>query len=257
MSNSPTIPAAIVSGGSTGIGFASVRALRRAGMSVGFFSSSSAKVHAAREALEAEEGPPIFADTVDIRDQAAVASFHSEAERQLGAIGALVCNAGISGMREGARIPLHETTLEEWDEVLSTNTTGAFNCARACLPRMTAQGYGRIVLVGSIAARATPKLVGSAYVTSKAALTGLMRAIIREYGDRGITCNLVAPGSILTDIVTYMTPEHLEQVAARIPARRLGTPDDIAFMIETLCRPSASFCNGAVIDINGGEYIAV
>jgi len=248
---------AIVSGGSTGIGLATVRALRAAGMKVGFFSSSTAKVEAALAALAAEQGPAVHAAVVDVSDGAAVEAFHVEVEAKLGAVDAVVCNAGMSPKREGKRIPLHETTSAEWRDTLAVNLDGAFNCARACLPSMMARRHGRIVLVGSIAARTTPKLAGAPYVASKSALSGLMRSIIGEYSAHGITCNIVAPGNIVTDMVAGLNADRLAEIAARVPVGRLGQPEDVALIIEMLCRPSAGFINGAVIDVNGGEFVAV
>lgn len=248
---------AIVSGGSTGIGLATVRALRAAGMKVGLFSSSAHKVEAAVTTLRSEPGPDIHADVVDIGDYEAVAAFHADVAAQLGAVSALVCNAGVSPKRDGKRIPLHETTSQEWDAVISVNCTGAFNCARASLPSMMARRYGRIVLVGSVAARATPKLAGAAYVASKSALSGLMRSLISEYSCYGVTCNVVAPGNVVTDMVASLSADQLAKIATRVPAGRLGTPEDIALIIEMLCRPGAGFVNGAVIDVNGGEFVAV
>ncbi len=169
----------------------------------------------------------------------------------------MVCNAGISPKRDGKRIPLHETTRAQWESTLAVNLDGAFNCARACLPSMMSRRYGRIVLVGSIASRATPKLAGAPYVASKAALSGLMRSIVSEYSAYGITCNIVAPGNVVTDMVAALSAEQLAAIAARVPVGRLGKPEDIALIIEMLCRPSAGFVNGAVIDVNGGEFVAV
>lgn len=248
---------AIVSGGSTGIGLAVVRALRAAGMKVAFFSSSAPKVQAALHTLASESGPDIHADVLDVCDAAGVAQFHADVEAKLGAVSTLVCSAGVSPKRDGQRIPLHETTPKEWDMALSVNASGAFNCIRASLPSMMSRHFGRIVLVGSIASRSTPKVAGAAYVASKAALSGLMRSVVSEYAYHGITCNVVAPGNILTDMVAVLTADRLAQIAARVPAGRLGTPEDVALIIELLCRPAAGFVNGAVIDVNGGEFVAV
>lgn len=248
---------AIVSGGSTGIGLATVRALRAAGMKVGFFSSSASKVEAALAALSKEHGPDVYAAVVDVSDDAAVGAFHADVETKLGAVDSLVCNAGISPKRDGKRIPLHETTRSEWHDTLAVNLDGAFNCARACLPSMMARRYGRIVLVGSIASRTTPKLAGAPYVAAKSALSGLMRSLISEYSVHGITCNIVAPGNVVTDMVASLSADRLAEIAARVPVGRLGQPEDIALIIEMLCRPGAGFINGAVIDVNGGEFVAV
>lgn len=248
---------AIVSGGTTGIGLAIVGALRTAGMKVALFSSSPQKVAAADAALRAIDGPDFHAAAVDIEDGAAVAAFHATVEAQLGAVGTLVCNAGISPKRDGLRIPLHHTGRAEWDATMAVNLTGAFNCVHAALPAMMAGGYGRIVLIGSIASRTRPKLAGAAYVASKAALSGLMRAIVGEYSHHGITCNIVAPGNIVTEMVAGLGPDRLAELATHVPVGRLGMPEDIAAVVEMLCRPAAGFVNGAVIDVNGGEFVSV
>jgi 3-oxoacyl-[acyl-carrier protein] reductase len=248
---------AIVSGGSTGIGLATVRALRTAGMKVGLFSSSASKVEAALASLNAEKGADVHAAVVDVADDAAVSAFHADVEAKLGAVSTLICSAGISPKRDGKRIPLHETTRSQWASTLAVNLDGAFNCARACLPSMMAQRYGRIVLVSSIASRTLPKLAGAPYVASKSALSGLMRSIISEYSGHGITCNVVAPGNVVTDMVAVLSADQLAAIAARVPVGRLGKPEEIALVVEMLCRPSAGFVNGAVIDVNGGEFVAI
>lgn len=248
---------ALVTGGTTGIGLATVRALRGAGMNVGLFSSSTQKVEAALAVLGNEPGPEFYGATVDTSDTEAVAAFHADVERILGQVGTLICNAGVSSKRNGERIPLHETTRDEWETAMSVNLTGAFNCVRTSLPSMIRNQYGRIVLVGSIATRTTPKIAGAAYVASKSALSGLMRSLVGEYSRHGITCNLVAPGNVVTEMVAYLNQDQLAALAERVPVGRLGTPDDIAMVIDMLCRPSAGFVNGAIIDVNGGEFVAV
>jgi 3-oxoacyl-[acyl-carrier protein] reductase len=119
---------------------------------------------------------------------------------------------------------------------------------------MRQAGFGRIILIGSLAGRTRPRIAGGAYAASKAALAGLMRALVGSYGPFGITINLVAPGRILTPLTGDPdTPANREAVG-RIPSARLGTPEDIAASVAFLASEDAGFVNGAILDINGGEY---
>ncbi len=145
-------------------------------------------------------------------------------------------------------------TLDEWNAVLSVNLTGAMLCCQAALPGMVAQGFGRVVFVGSIAGRALPKIAGAAYVTSKAALAGLARSLVVRYAAHGITINLVAPGRIATALAGPRDSAVNRAAVARIPAGRMGEPEEVAAVIGFLASDEAAYVNGATLDVNGGEY---
>ncbi|MCG8360817.1 MAG: SDR family oxidoreductase [Kiloniellales bacterium] len=245
---------AVVTGGTAGIGLAIVERLLQDGFRVGFLGSGSERVAAARASLLAAGHPPerMLTQAVDLRAPEAIRAFFDA----FGAPGALVNNAGISPKEDGKRVPLHRTALDQWQDVLSVNLTGAFLCCQIVLPAMCAARYGRIVNVGSLAARALPRFAGAAYVASKAGLAGLTRALAAEYGALGITANTVAPGNIATGMTGDPQSAQNRAAVERIPAGRIGEPDDLAGIVAFLCSEEAAFINGATVDVTGGEYVA-
>lgn len=120
---------------------------------------------------------------------------------------------------------------------------------------MMAQKHGRIVMIGSIAARAVPQIAGAAYVASKSGLAGLTRAIAAEYATYGITANNVSPGNIVSNMTGDANSPANLKAATRIPVGRIGQPSDIANMVSYLCSDAASFINGSTFDVTGGEYM--
>ncbi|CAH1650899.1 3-oxoacyl-ACP reductase FabG [Chelatococcus asaccharovorans] len=246
---------AVVSGGSSGIGLAAAKALLAEGWAVGLFSQQRTHVDSARETLAAQFGDDrLLAATLDLREPAAIADFFGEVSGRFGRIDALVSNAGFSPKRPGGRTPLGEIPLAEWNDVLSVNLTGALLCCQAVLPGMVERRHGRIILIGSIAGRTTPRIASASYVASKAALAGLARSIVSEYSEYGITANTICPGRILTEMTGQASSPTNQSALSRIPVRRLGQPEDIARAVVFLASPEAGFVNGAVLDINGGEF---
>jgi 3-oxoacyl-[acyl-carrier protein] reductase len=248
-------PVAVVTGGSSGIGLAIVRELLAGGYRVAFFSQQDARVIAVRDELSAEfAADNIFAGTVDLRSAGDVRGFFSDVCQRWQAPAALVCNAGFSPKRADGRTPLAEIDLAEWNDVLSVNLTGAMLCCQAALPAMAQQRFGRIALIGSLAGRTMPRIAGAAYVASKSALAGLARSIVSEYSRFGITANTICPGRILTEMAGTADAPANRSALERIPIGRLGSASDIARVVSFVLRPDSDFINGAVIDVNGGEF---
>ncbi|MGV6873948.1 3-oxoacyl-ACP reductase FabG [Pseudochelatococcus sp. B33] len=248
-------PVAVVTGASSGIGFAVADALLHAGYRVAFFSHQPERVADATAALAGSHGADrLRSAAVDLRDTDAVCRFFRDVTADWAAPSVLVCNAGYSPKRSGGRIPLAEVDLGEWHEVLTVNLTGALVCCQCVLPAMVERHYGRIVFIGSLASRATPRIAGAAYVASKSGLTGLSRSIVSEYSRFGITANIIAPGRIITDMTGSPDSAVNQEALARIPIGRLGRPEDIARAVSFLVAPEAGFVNGAILDINGGEF---
>ena len=196
----------------------------------------------------------IFGRDVDLRSATAVRGFFGDISQLWRPPSALICNAGFSPKRGGARVPLAEIDLAEWNDVLSVNLTGALICCQCVLPAMAEARHGRIVLIGSVAGRTMPRIASASYVASKSALIGLARSIISEYSAFGVTANTVCPGRILTEMAGDANAPTNQTALQRIPIGRLGQPDDVARLVALLVGPEADFINGAVIDVNGGEF---
>lgn len=246
---------AVVTGGSSGIGLAAVDHLLHAGYKVGFFGQSVAHVDEAAAKLSLKfDDSRIFARCVDLTSPPQVAGFFADVGARWRVPDTLICNAGISPKSEGRPSSFSQISLEEWNQVLCVNLTGAMLCCQAVVPAMTAQRFGRIILIGSIAGRSVPKVAGSAYVVSKAALSGLSRSLLATCNGTGVTVNIVAPGRIMTDMAGEPDSPVNRAALKRIPVGRLGTPTDIANTIGFLASHDAGFINGAIIDVNGGEF---
>jgi 2-hydroxycyclohexanecarboxyl-CoA dehydrogenase len=209
---------------------------------------------ARRNAAELGEGALGLA--VDVTDPASVAAAVAEVGERLGPVEVLVCSAGVT---RGTAV--WDITLEEFDLVMGVNLRGTFICLQAVLPEMRARRWGRIVMLGSQAGKQGGGVFGSThYACSKAALRGLCQGAARELGPFGVTCNVIAPGLVDTDIVVTggATPEQraalAERVAAAAPIRRIARPADIAAAALFLASEEAGYVTGEVLDVNGGAY---
>ena len=161
-------------------------------------------------------------------------------------IGALVCNAGIT--RDGLALSMYNA---DWHSVLNTNLSGAFYMARHFLPGMVGQRRGRLVFMGSLAQHGSSGQAN--YAASKAGLTGLTKTLGKEYGRRGITANLVAPGAFDTALTRAAMPEAAQALwRERCPVGRLGHPHEVAGLVAFLCSDDAAFINAEVIEVTGG-----
>lgn len=224
----------LITGGSRGIGRATAEAFAAAGYRVAATSRSG----------EAPDG--VLGVRCDITSQASVDEAFATIEAELGAVEVLVANAGITA--DGLLMRMSD---EQWDDVIATNLTGTFRVVRRAARAMTRARFGRIVLVSSVVGMlGNPGQVN--YASSKAALVGMARSITRELGARGVTCNVVAPGFITTDMTDAMTDEARAGLEARIPAGRLGTVDDVARTISFLAGDDAGYISGAVVPVDGG-----
>ena len=161
----------------------------------------------------------------------------------------LVNNAGIN--KDGM---LHKASSANWQAVMAVNLTGPFNCTKAVLPSMRAQGYGRIVNMSSLTARIGVFGTGY-YATTKAGLIGLTKVTAVENVIKGITCNALAPGYINTDMMLKYPKEQLDALIAGIPMGRFAEPSEIADAALFLASDASSYITGAVLDINGGSFI--
>jgi len=224
---------AFVTGGASGIGAAAAERLRAGGAEVVTFDRDPA------------------ADVAgDISRSADLEAAVAEVESRHGRLDVLVNSAGIPGES------LHTTDVpdDEWERVFAVNTHGTFYACRAVLPGMVARGYGRIVLVASVAGKEGNPMAG-AYSASKAAVIAITKAIGKDVAGTGVLVNCIAPAVIETPILEGLSQEHIDYMVSRIPLGRMGSAVEVAGLIAWLASEDCSFSTGACYDISGGRAV--
>ncbi|MCP1675269.1 acetoacetyl-CoA reductase [Natronocella acetinitrilica] len=236
---------ALVTGGTRGIGGAISRGLKAAGHTV------AATYHGNDEAAEAfrkETGIAVF--KWDVGDFDACQAGLEKVAAELGPVEVLVNNAGIT--KDGM---LHKMAADQWNAVIQTNLTSAFNMCRAAIAGMRESGFGRIVNIASVNGQ-KGQMGQTNYAAAKAGLIGFSKSLALETAAKGITVNVVAPGYTETDMVAAVPQNVLDKIVAQIPVGRLGQADEIAHSVCFLASKEAGFITGATISINGGQYMA-
>jgi 3-oxoacyl-[acyl-carrier protein] reductase len=234
---------ALVTGASGGIGGAIAKALHAQGAAV-ILSGTRAE---ALEAVRAELGSRAFIAAANLSDIASVEALPKAAEEAAGAgIDILVNNAGIT--RDNLFMRMKD---EEWDQVLAVNLTAAFRLSRAVLRGMMKKRWGRIIQITSVVG-ATGNPGQGNYAAAKAGLVGMTKSLAAEVASRNITANAVAPGFIQTAMTDVLTDQQKQTIATRIPAGRMGLPEEIAAAVVYLASPEAAYVTGETIHINGG-----
>lgn len=192
---------------------------------------------------------PILRETVDVTDFDGVCGAVSRIESDVGPVGVLVNNAGVT--RDGMA---HKMSPQDFGAVLGVNLVGPFHLIRAVLPRMRKRGFGRIIGISSMNAQ-RGQMGQANYAAAKAGLIGLMKSVALESAARGITANCVAPGFIETDMTAAMRADIRDAEIARIPVGRMGAPADIAGAVAFLASDAAGFVTGQVLAVNGGQLM--
>ena len=237
---------ALVTGGATGIGAATVAELAADKVSVALqYSSSANEANQIAEQLNSK-GLKVEIFQADLSQKDSADNLVASVKAKLGDIDILINNAGL--MSDASIIEMSD---QLWDQALNVNLTAAFKLIRACAPSMVSKKWGRIINISSQVA-----LVGSAnhahYATAKAGLLGLTYSAAKEYGASGVTVNAVLPGRIQTNMIAQRSIGRLDEWLAQTPLNRLGKPEEVAGMINFLASEMASYVTGASINVNGG-----
>lgn len=237
-----------VTGGSRGIGRAIVLKMVKEGWDAAFTYRSREEEAETTVGLAAEINPEatVTPYKLDIVDPAEVDEVVSSAIDDFGTINAVVNNAGV--LRDNAAVLMGN---EEWDEVIATNLSGPFYVIRAFLMHFISEKAGRIINISSLAQEGSSGQIN--YAASKAGLIGMTKTLAREYGPKGITCNIVTVGLVDTDMVRDNIASELEKIwLTYCPMKRLGTAEEISSLVHYLTLPEAGFINGEVIRVSGG-----
>jgi len=237
---------AFVTGGSRGIGRATALALAAAGNRVAFcYAHDEDAAKETRAAIE-ETGADALALRVDVGQRAQIDTAFDEIESSWGPVELLVNNAGITQDGLVARM-----SDEAWDDVIRVNLTSAFATIRRAAGRMMRARFGRIVNVSSVGGHIGGP--GQAnYAAAKAGLLGLTRSVAKELAPRSVTCNVVAPGPIVTTMTEGMPDDWQARVGEMVPLGRFGTADEVGAVIAFLCSDQAGFVTGALVPVDGG-----
>ena len=248
-----TVKTAIVTGAARGIGLAVTQRFVEMGINVVMCDRDEDVLLKSASLFPAVQIECVVGDISKIN---AAKNIYHAAQRKWGDVSILVNNAGISPKYQGRAMNILDVTDDAWSQIIEVNLTAAMRLCREVLPSMKTKGWGRVIMISSSGGR-TRALgpVGPAYMASKAALLGLTRHIASELGPFGITANAVAPGRIATELGATTGQQVASDYASNVPLKRIGTADEVAAAVQFLASPSASFINGAVIDVNGGMFM--
>lgn len=247
---------ALVTGAASGIGAATARVFAEAGadLALAWYPPDGHDIAPVVAAVERAGRRAVVAE-VDVTRTMDVDQLVQRAVDELGGLHVVVANAGIA-----RKVELADLDDEAWNLVLDVDLNGAWRCFRAALPHMQRAGFGRLIATSSVAGTVSAWPQHSHYAAAKAGMVGLVRSLAVEFGPHGITANAVAPGVIRTpqalDPVNSLGPEGVDAVAAKIPAGRVGTPEDIAYVYQFLASEQASYVNGQLLVVDGARHLA-
>lgn len=239
---------ALVSGGSQGIGRATALQLARCGADVAVLARSLDKCEAVAEEIRAL-GRRALAVRADLANGEEISAAVKAVAEALGPVTILVNNAAVT--RDGLMLRMKR---EDWDAVIQTNLTGVFLLTQSVLPMMTKARRGRIINLTSVVAQAGN--VGQVnYISAKAGIIGMTKAVAREYSSRNVTVNAVAPGYIETPMTESMSEAARAGMLEQIPLKRPGRDLDVAYAVAFLASDEAGYITGQVLNVNGGMYM--
>ena len=241
---------ALITGASRGIGTACAIALAKSGYNIVLnYNNSKEKALALKKIIEENYGVEVLAVKADVADKSQVDDMVNKALQNFSNIDVLVNNAGVSLLKL-----FTDTTFDEWNTVVSTNLTSVYNCCHAVLPDMIRNHSGSIINISSMWGQ-----VGAscevAYSASKAGVIGLTKALAKEVAPSNIRVNCVAPGVIMTDMMSSFTEEEIELIKEDIPMGEIGTAKNVADAVAFLASDRAHYITGQVIGVNGGMVV--
>jgi len=239
---------ALVTGASRGIGQGIALALGRAGATVAGTATSESGAQAITQAL-AQAGIRGAGFVLNVTDAAQTEAVVTAVQQQLGDIGILVNNAGVT--RDNLLMRMKD---DEWQDLLSTNLTSVYRLSKLMMRSMMKARAGRIINITSVVA-SLGNAGQSNYAAAKAGVEGFTRALAREVGSRNITVNCIAPGFIDTDMTRALDDAQRETLTGQIPLGRLGYVDDVAAAVAFLASDAASYITGCTLHVNGGMYM--
>ena len=240
---------ALVTGASQGIGRGIALRLAREGAHVALAARNLDKLNEVAAEIAAAGGTA-HAFTLDMADEASIKACAKAVIDHFGKVEILVNNAGITRDILALRMKRHD-----WDDVITTNLTGAFLMTQACMQSLLKNRWGRVINITSVVGE-TGQAGQANYAASKAGLIGLTKSLARELASRTITVNAIAPGYIETAMTAVLTDEQKSAMTTHIPLARAGTDADIAGAVAFLASEDASYITGHTLDVNGGMYMA-
>lgn len=245
MSNQFEGQVAVITGAASGLGFSIAQRLASLGAKVAMCDLQKAPLNNAAKQI----GDNAKAFQLNVTDEAQVAKVVKKIAKEFGRIDILVNSAGVTGK---TNVKTHEVELENFKFVFDVNVNGSFLTARAVLPVMLKQNYGRILHIASVAGK-DGNAGMLAYSSSKAAVIGMAKVQGKEYAEAGITVNALAPAVIQTAMVDALPAEQVKYMTDKIPMKRCGTLEEIANIATFIVSPGASFTTGFTFDMTGGR----